>query len=186
MLSRIMNENFAYLMTSTNKIKIILLQKISNRISSKGKGNTTRILRPALNGTIRVRPKQITKEATIWNSSRSLNLINLIQIFQLWREAPMHAKYLFVNERSYRQTIEAVSEYPPKPGIKPPFTFIIKSINSIDLFVFVVSPQKVEVFGISYFVSQKQTYCLQTLLSTIHIIPKKKVVYCGRESTAVK
>ena len=186
MLSSIVNENFAYLMTSANEIKIILVQKFSNLISSKGTRNTSITICPTINSSIRIRPKQITKETAIWNISRSLNFLNLIQILQLGREAPMHTKYLFINECSHRQTVEAVGEYLPKPNIKPPFTFIIKAINPIDLCIFMVSPQEVKVVRISYFVSQKQTYCFQTLLSTIYIISKKEVVCSRRESTVFK
>lgn len=49
-----------------------------------------------------------------------------------------------------------------------------------------VSPQEMNFVWISYFVGQKQTYSLQTLLPSINIIPKKQVVCRRRIATIFK
>lgn len=174
----------SYLMTTANEIKVILIQKISNYICSKGTWNTSVTICPALNVSIRIGPQQITEKTIIRNISRPRDIPYLIQIFQLWRKSTMHTKYLLINECRHRQAIKAISKYFPKPNIKSPLALIVKSVNPIDLSIFMVSPQEMNFIWISYFVGQKQTYCLQTLLATINIIPKKEVV-CSRRVPAM-
>lgn len=141
-------------MTPANEVQFIFLQKLGNCISPESTRNTPITIGPALYSRIRIRPKQITEETIIWNLRGSFDLLNLIQLFQFWRESSMHANYLFVYECSNRQTIKAVSEYLPKPNIESPLTFVIKPINTVDFGIFVISPQEENFIRIPYFVSQ--------------------------------
>jgi hypothetical protein len=49
-----------------------------------------------------------------------------------------------------------------------------------------VAPQKKEVLWILDLVGQKQAYCFQALLSTVHVITQEKVVGLRWVSTVIK
>lgn len=173
-------------MTSANKVKVILIQKISECTRPKSTRHPSVAFSPALNFGIRIRPKQITEETTIRNFDRSFNILYLIQSLQFRRETTVHTKYFVINECSYGQTVKAVSKYLPQPNIEPPFTFIVEPIYPVYLSFFMVSSQKMNFVGISYFVGQKQTYSLQTLLPSVNVVPQKQVVCSGRVAAIIK
>lgn len=115
-------------MTTAYEIKVILLQKLSNYISSESTGDSSVTVRPPFDLRIRIRPKKIAEKTVIRDFGRPSNIVYLIQLLQLRRQPSMHTKYLPINKYSYRQTVEAICEYSPKPNVKPSFTLIIKPI----------------------------------------------------------
>lgn len=82
----------------------------------------------------------------------------------------MHAEDFFINDRCHRHAVEAICEYFPQPDIESSFTFIIEAIDTVYGSTFMVSPKKEKVLRVLHLVGQKKTYCLKTLLSTVHII----------------
>lgn len=58
------------------------------------------------------------------------------------------ACYLFINERSHWQTVEALCEGFPQPHVVPPFALIIEAIYPIDGRTLVVASQQEEVFRV--------------------------------------
>jgi len=87
----------------------------------------------------------------------------------------MHAQYLVIDERCDGQAVEAIREYLPQPNIEPPLTFVIKTIDSVDLCILVVTPQQENIFGVPDFVRQQQAYSLQALFASIDIVSEEYV-----------
>ena len=67
-----------------------------------------------------------------------------------------------------------------------PLTLIIESVNPIDTRTLVVPPQDEKVFRVLDLVRQQQAYCLETLLSPVHVIAQEQVIGLGRESTILE
>jgi len=52
-----------YLVGSADEVQVVAVQELADHISSKGEGDTTVVLPPALDVLVWVRPQQITQEA---------------------------------------------------------------------------------------------------------------------------
>ena len=68
----------------------------------------------------------------------------------------MHTEDLLVNDGGYRQAVEAVSESLPKLYVITSFTFIIKTVDSVNRSSFMITSKKEEIFWVLNFVSQKE------------------------------
>ena len=162
-------------MSSAYKIEIVLLQKLYKFICTKRTRNTSVTLPPPFSIGARIRPQQITQETIIRNLSRPLNILYLVQTSQFGRETTMHAQYLVINERCNGQAVEAIGEYLPQPNIEPPLTFVIETVDSVDLRILMVPPQQENLFGVPDFVRQEQAYSLQALFASIDIVSEEYV-----------
>lgn len=87
----------------------------------------------------------------------------------------MHAQYLVINERCNGQAVEAIGEYLPQPNIEPPLTFVIETVDSVDLRVLMVPPQQEDLLGVPDFVRQQQAYSLQALFASVDIVSEEYV-----------
>lgn len=72
------------------------------------------------------------------------------------------------------------------PEIIVKFTFVIKSVNSIDWRAFVIASQKKKVPWILNFISQKKANSFKWVFSSIDIITQKEVVALRREFAVIK
>lgn len=86
-----------HLVGTANQVQIVSAQELSNHIFSKSEGHTSVILTPADNIFIRVRPQQITEQASVRNISRSHNSFYQIHILQLRTQTSMHAQNLLLH-----------------------------------------------------------------------------------------
>lgn len=82
----------------------------------------------------------------------------------------MHAEYFVIYKSGYREAVKTISKDLPEPDVKPPFTFIIKSIYPVYRSAFMIPSQKEEVLWVFDFICKKKTYCFQALFTPIHII----------------
>ena len=61
-------------------------------------------------------------------------------------------------------------------------TLIVKAVYSVDWGALVVAPEEEEVFWILDFVGEEETYRLQGLFASVHVVAQKQVVGLGRET----
>ena len=86
---------------------------------------------------------------------------------------------VFDNSRQ-RQVIEEICKVFPYICI-PVFakTFIIKSVNLGDLATLVISPQNSDSFLIADFKRNKQSYCFDRVIASVHIVTHEKIISIG-------
>ena len=66
----------------------------------------------------------------------------------------MAAEYLFVYDRGYGQTVEAVGERFPQFDVVSPLAFVVEAVYAVDGRALVVAAQEKKVFWKFYFVGQ--------------------------------
>jgi hypothetical protein len=72
------------------------------------------------------------------------------------------------------------------PKLKKFFTFVIKSVDSVDRGTLVVSSQEEKVSRVLYLVCQKETDGFERIFPSIYVIAQKQVVTVGREFSVVE
>jgi len=72
---------FDDLMSTANEIEILTFEKAVNDVGTKSVRNSTVILAPSVNVLFRIRPEQITEQASVGNVSRSNYPTNLFHGF---------------------------------------------------------------------------------------------------------
>lgn len=72
------------------------------------------------------------------------------------------------------------------PKLKNFFTFVIKSVNSVDRGTLMVSSQQEKVPRVLYLVCQKKTDCLEWIFPSIYVITQKEVVTVWGKFTVVE
>jgi len=88
----------------------------------------------------------------------------------------MHAKNFIINKGSNGHTVKNILEFFPKADTVPIFTFIVETVNTVDLTALVVASEQEEVLLELDLVGQQQNDGLKGLLATIDVISKEKVV----------
>ncbi|WVY89668.1 hypothetical protein V8G54_035182 [Vigna mungo] len=145
-------------MSTTNEIQVMFRQKFSHLIRAKGVGHSSVIHSPTLHIPTRIRPKQITKQASVGNCSRTDYIPDFIQVCEFRGKTTMHAQYFIIYKGSHRKAVKTLGEGFPKPHIKPSLTFIIKPINPINGSTLMIPPQQEKVFWIFDFICKQKTY----------------------------
>jgi len=84
------------LMSTTNEIQVMLCQKFSHLIRAKGVGHSSVIHSPTLHIPTRIRPKQITEQASVGNCSRTDYIPDFIQVCEFRGKTTMHAQYFII------------------------------------------------------------------------------------------
>ena len=82
----------------------------------------------------------------------------------------MHAEDFFVNYGRNGQTVETICESFPKFDIVTTLTFIVEPVDTVDRCALMVASENEEVFWVFDLVCQQQTYGLQGLFPTIHVV----------------
>jgi hypothetical protein len=142
---------------------------------------------------------------SIWNICGSHYSFYLFKSRQFRTQTTMHTQNLLINNCCNRQTVEAVCKCFPEFYVVASFTyygqfsrvyvnwpfyltftFIVKSIYTINTGTLMVSSEQEEVLRVFDFISKHQAYCFKALFSTIHIISQKKIVSIGGKSSIFK
>ena len=89
---------FHHLMSTTNEIKIMLLQELLKLLASKNVPTPSLILFPVSYFLIGIIPKQISDDTAVGDISWLRNLLDLFKAMNLPGDASVHAHYLLVNE----------------------------------------------------------------------------------------
>lgn len=145
-------------MSTTDEVQVMLCQKFSHLIRAKGVGDSSVVHTPTFHIPTGVRPKQITKQASVGNRCWTLKTPDLIQVIEFRRKTTMHAQYFIIYKGCHGKAVKTVSKGFPKPHIKPPLTFIIKPINPINGSTLMIPPQQEKVFWIFDFIGKQETY----------------------------
>ena len=88
---------FDHLVSSADKINIMLDSKLTHNLFTKSKTHSTIIVVIFLNAALRVWPEQITEETGIGHIGRPHNVFDLVQDFEFGGKTSVHAENFFVN-----------------------------------------------------------------------------------------
>ena len=171
-------------MSPADKIKVILLVKVFNDDLSESVRDASVILSPVNNiflGIGRVRPKQVTEKSTIWNISRPKNLVNLLQVIQLGRQAAVDAEDLVVDDSRDRETVEALNKLLPELQRVASLALVVEAIDPVDGAALVVATEEEEVLGVLDLVGQEETDDFEVLLASVDVVSQEEVVRLRRE-----
>ena len=163
-------------MSPTNQIYVVFLIELAHYILSKSETNTTVIISIVLDSSLWVWPKQVTQEACVWHISWTDDVLNLVQVFQLWTQTSMHAENFLINQGGHWEGVEDITEYFPKSDRVSTLALIVETINTIDLCTLVVTSEQEEVLWIFDFVAKEQGHSLNRLLASIDIVSKEQIV----------
>ena len=142
---------FHHLMSTTNEIKIMLLQELLKLLASKNVPTSSLILFPVAYLLIGIIPKQISDDTTVGDISWLRNLLDLFKAVNLPGDASVHAHYLLVNKGYQWHMIEAVVKRLPKRDFIPSFDLIEKAIHSCNSLALVVTSQDGDLLRVSNF-----------------------------------
>ena len=98
----------------------------------------------------------------------------------------MHAEDFLVDQSSYGQTIEDITENSPESDWVSTFALVIEAIDTVDLSTFVVAAQQEKVLRVLDLVAQEKANRFDWLLSAIDIVTKEQIVGLGRESAILE
>ena len=127
------------LMSSTNQVDVVLLVELAHNVLSEGKTDTTIIISVVLNATLWVGPQQIAEKSRVWHISRSHNILDLVQVFELGTQTAVHAEDLLVDQSSHGKAIKDVTEHAPESDRVAALALIVETIDAIDLGALVIA-----------------------------------------------
>mmetsp|Transcript_22412 Transcript_22412/g.50494 ORF Transcript_22412/g.50494 Transcript_22412/m.50494 type:complete len:211 (-) Transcript_22412:221-853(-) len=171
-------------MRSHNEIEVMLPVELLNNVCPKGERYTSIALSPSTNIGIWICPKNIAKQASIWNVGGTQNTTNLFHAVQIRRQSSMYAKNLIINNRSNGETIENHIKCFPELQAVTALAFVIKPVDAIDRRAFMISSQHEKVLRVLDLVGEEQTNTFQSLRPSIDIVSKKQIV-CFRWESAI-
>jgi hypothetical protein len=85
----------------------------------------------------------------------------LLERAKLRAQSTVHTEYFLINNSSYRQAIEAVSESLPQLNVVAALALIVETIDSVNRSALVVPSQQEKVLRIFNFISEKKAHCLE-------------------------
>ena len=104
---------FAELVRAIHTIHTIFVQEFFANVLTKNVAGTARRYAKALRVTFWVAPHQVCKGALVRNFLHALNLFNVLDVVDGWREATMYCEKSCIDDGADRQEIEDVSEHGP-------------------------------------------------------------------------
>ena len=136
------------LVSSADQVQTRSRKELRDNILAERKTDSPVALTPTANVRLRVRPQQITQEASIRNVSRSWDFTQLLQTLQLRRQPRVDTQDLVLDDRAEGQAVEHLVERFPDTRVVSPFAFIIEPVDTVDWRCLVIATQQKEVFGI--------------------------------------
>merc|ERR1740120_184428 len=116
-----------------HQIKIVFLEKALHDVRAEQKGDTAVVLGPTSDVFVGIRPQEIAQEAGIRHICWSLNLLDLLNALQLWRQPPVNAEDLIIDNSSERKRIEdLLAEELPNLDVVALLAIIIEAIDPSD------------------------------------------------------
>ena len=117
----------------------MLLIELLDYAFTESKTDTPIIVSILLDSSLRIRPQQVAQQSRIWHICWSHDILDLLQILELWTQASMHAKNLLINQCCNGQGVENITENFPKSDGVASLALIIESIDTIDLGTLVIA-----------------------------------------------
>mmetsp|Transcript_33159 Transcript_33159/g.72296 ORF Transcript_33159/g.72296 Transcript_33159/m.72296 type:complete len:219 (+) Transcript_33159:322-978(+) len=126
---------------------------------------------------IGVRPKQVAHWALVGNFLDAVELPDVVQGVQRWRDASVHADDLILNYSSHRKVVEGVCEELPDFGTSVrPDALVKEAVDLGDLPAFVVPTQEGDSLLVPDLAQEHHCDGLHRVVATVHIVSEKKVV----------
>ena len=97
-------------MRSANQVKFILPQKLRYYVTSEHVAYSSLWFAPHFHVWFRVSPKQITKQTSVGNISRSDDFVDLIDSSKIGGQSTVHTQDFVLNYGGNRHAVEAVDE----------------------------------------------------------------------------
>ena len=111
----------------------------------------------------------------------SIELANLVQSVDTWRETTVETEDLVFNNSRQGQVVKKLSELLPDLGVAVlAQAFVIESVYLGDLTRLVVAPQNSDSVLIAHLERDEQSDCLDTIIAAIDVVAHKEVVRVGR------
>lgn len=173
-------------MSSCNKLEIIRMIELFTNVLTKWVSSSSWRNTPTTS-VIRVRPEEITNWTFGWHFHDSVELVDLIEGINWWRETTVEAEDVSFNNCGQRQVIKQACEVLPNIGISVfSKALIIESIDLSDLLAFVITSQDGNSVWVSYLEADKERNCLNWVISSVDVITHKKIVVVRELSTDFK
>jgi len=76
----------------------MLLVEFSNYIFSESEANSSIVISVLIDTSLGVGPEQVAKKSSVWHICWSHNVLDLLEVLQLWTQATMHTEYFFIDK----------------------------------------------------------------------------------------
>jgi hypothetical protein len=136
---------------------------------------------------IRVRPNEIAHRAFMGHFLHSVEIAGMVKSIDRRGKSTVQAEYTVRDDRGHWQIVKRVREILPHVGVSVlPKTLIVESIHLRNLPTFVISSKNSNTMTEPNFQGHKQSYGLEGIVATIHVITHKKVVSLWTSSSNTK
>ena len=88
----------------------MVFEEVRNNICTEDETDPSFVFSPPSHILLWIRPKQVAEETLIGYFKWSDNFMNLLEVFQLWREPSMHAHNLLIDYSADWHDIEAIGK----------------------------------------------------------------------------
>lgn len=160
-----------HLMTSTDQIQILVLQKRVNNVFRKDVTDASIIQTPSRREFIlRVRPQDIAQKTVVRHHCGPFDLGQFGYGGQFGTQSSMHADNPVVDQRGHWHTLEAIRKGSPETDAIATFALVVEAIDLVNVVGFMIASKEKEIVRIFYFVRKKETNALNALFPPIHVI----------------
>ena len=136
---------------------------------------------------VRIRPEQVADGPFVGCLLHPVELANLVQGVNAWRETAVEAEDLVFDDSCQGQVVKKLSELLPDVGVAIlPQAFVIEPVDLGDLTRLVISSQDGDSVLIAHLERDKQSDRLDTVVAAIDIVAHKEVVRVGRLAANLK
>jgi len=117
-------------MRTADQVQLVPVQELGDHIHAEREAHTAIVLAPALNILVRIAPQEVAQQPGVRHICGPHQATDLLHALKIGTEATVAAENLLVNDRGYRQTVEAICEGLPQFDIVPALALIIEACKS--------------------------------------------------------
>jgi len=168
---------FAELVCASHELEVVHLSEfVHNVLTLQPACPSVTNLEPFDFG-IRVWPAEVGDGAFVGQFTNSIDVVNVVNVLDAWRQSPMYAENAVVDEGCDRQGVEHVAECLPHSH-RPEFLqdFILESVCACDLPRFVIASDHPHSVGVFDFEQGEQTNGFDWMVSTVDVVPQKQLL----------
>ena len=131
-----------------------------------------------------VRPEQVADWALVRSLLNPIELPNLVQSVDTWREAAVEAEDGVVDHGRQRQVVEQLGELLPNVRVSIlAQAFVVEAVHLGDLARLVVASQDRDSVWEADLERDEQGDCLDTIIAAVDVITHEQIVRCRRLTT---